>query len=294
MSPVTQIPSPPRPRALEHHLPKLNSQENPSLALLLPGETSQLVFFWSSSAPFSLPWCQMRSARLLPVVLGGLLVASGYRWPTGTGQGLPPESPGALEVASVPRPDVPGDAPWREEAGAVARPHVSSRLAVSPRQVPHTVLNLKEPFYVGGAPDFSKLARAAAISSGFSGAVQRVGPRRAAWGGRLGAGGVVRTGDLPVPGGTTGWERQEEGQGCAVGMRGRGLTLCFPLADLHQGGARAEGAQHPQRHGDLPLPSPPLHPEAQPLPKRGQLQPPAGELRVCLPEGLLRGSLRER
>uniref|UniRef100_A0A8B9VHY7 Agrin n=1 Tax=Anas zonorhyncha TaxID=75864 RepID=A0A8B9VHY7_9AVES len=44
--------------------------------------------------------------------------------------------------------------------------------------VPHTVLNLKEPFYVGGAPDFSKLARAAAISSGFSGAVQRVGPRR--------------------------------------------------------------------------------------------------------------------
>lgn len=227
--PVTQILSPPRPRALEHHLPKLNSQENPSLALLLPGETSQLEVFWSSSAPFSLPWCQMRSARLLPVVLGGLLVASGYRWPTGTGQGLPPESPGALEVASVPRLDVPGDAPWREEAGAVARPHVSSHLAVSPRQVPHTVLNLKEPFYVGGAPDFSKLARAAAISSGFSGAVQRVGPRRAAWGGCLGAGGAVRMGDLPVPGGTTGWERQEERQGRAVGMRGRGLTLCFPL-----------------------------------------------------------------
>uniref|UniRef100_A0A8B9E4M8 Agrin n=1 Tax=Anser cygnoides TaxID=8845 RepID=A0A8B9E4M8_ANSCY len=44
--------------------------------------------------------------------------------------------------------------------------------------VPHTFLNLKEPFYVGGAPDFSKLARAAAISSGFSGAVQRVGPCR--------------------------------------------------------------------------------------------------------------------
>ncbi|XP_010003562.1 PREDICTED: agrin [Chaetura pelagica] len=42
------------------------------------------------------------------------------------------------------------------------------------RKVPHTFLNLKEPFYVGGAPDFSKLARAAAISTGFDGAVQRI------------------------------------------------------------------------------------------------------------------------
>nr|XP_035163137.2 agrin isoform X10 [Callithrix jacchus] len=42
------------------------------------------------------------------------------------------------------------------------------------RKVPHTVLNLKEPLYVGGAPDFSKLARAAAVSSGFSGAIQLV------------------------------------------------------------------------------------------------------------------------
>ncbi|KAF5920300.1 hypothetical protein HPG69_007606 [Diceros bicornis minor] len=40
--------------------------------------------------------------------------------------------------------------------------------------VPHTVLNLKEPLYVGGAPDFSKLARAAAVSSGFDGAIQLV------------------------------------------------------------------------------------------------------------------------
>ncbi|XP_036726429.1 agrin isoform X4 [Balaenoptera musculus] len=40
--------------------------------------------------------------------------------------------------------------------------------------VPHTVLNLKEPLYVGGAPDFSKLARAAAVSSGFDGAIQMV------------------------------------------------------------------------------------------------------------------------
>ncbi|XP_054994916.1 agrin isoform X2 [Sorex araneus] len=40
--------------------------------------------------------------------------------------------------------------------------------------VPHTILNLKEPLYVGGAPDFSKLARAAAVSSGFNGAIQLV------------------------------------------------------------------------------------------------------------------------
>uniref|UniRef100_A0A8C6RB25 Agrin n=1 Tax=Nannospalax galili TaxID=1026970 RepID=A0A8C6RB25_NANGA len=40
--------------------------------------------------------------------------------------------------------------------------------------VPHTMLNLKEPLYVGGAPDFSKLARAAAVSSGFDGAIQLV------------------------------------------------------------------------------------------------------------------------
>ncbi|KAM5248760.1 agrin [Ctenodactylus gundi] len=40
--------------------------------------------------------------------------------------------------------------------------------------VPHTVLNLKEPLYIGGAPDFSKLARAAAVTSGFNGAIQQV------------------------------------------------------------------------------------------------------------------------
>ncbi|KAM7099387.1 agrin isoform 1-T1 [Molossus nigricans] len=40
--------------------------------------------------------------------------------------------------------------------------------------VPHTVLNLKEPLYLGGAPDFSKLARAAAVSSGLDGAIQLV------------------------------------------------------------------------------------------------------------------------
>nr|XP_020832364.1 agrin isoform X1 [Phascolarctos cinereus] len=42
------------------------------------------------------------------------------------------------------------------------------------RKMPHTVLNLKEPLYVGGAPDFSKLARAAAVSGGFDGAIQTV------------------------------------------------------------------------------------------------------------------------
>lgn len=40
--------------------------------------------------------------------------------------------------------------------------------------MPHTVLNLKEPLYLGGAPDFSKLARAAAVSSGLDGAIQLV------------------------------------------------------------------------------------------------------------------------
>ncbi|XP_020018063.2 agrin isoform X3 [Castor canadensis] len=45
------------------------------------------------------------------------------------------------------------------------------------RKVPHTMLNLKEPLYVGGAPDFSKLARAAAVSSGFNGAIQLVSLR---------------------------------------------------------------------------------------------------------------------
>nr|XP_020637908.1 agrin isoform X3 [Pogona vitticeps] len=42
------------------------------------------------------------------------------------------------------------------------------------RKLPHTSLNLKEPLYVGGAPDFSKLARAAAVSSSFDGAIQKI------------------------------------------------------------------------------------------------------------------------
>ncbi|KAL7978676.1 hypothetical protein Chor_010719 [Crotalus horridus] len=41
-------------------------------------------------------------------------------------------------------------------------------------QLPHTSLNLKEPLYVGGAPDFSKLARAAAVSASFDGAIQKL------------------------------------------------------------------------------------------------------------------------
>uniref|UniRef100_A0A674HUH7 Agrin n=1 Tax=Taeniopygia guttata TaxID=59729 RepID=A0A674HUH7_TAEGU len=47
--------------------------------------------------------------------------------------------------------------------------------------VPHMVLNLKEPLYLGGAPDFSRLARAAAVSSGFEGALQKVGEIPLAW-----------------------------------------------------------------------------------------------------------------
>lgn len=53
-------------------------------------------------------------------------------------------------------------------------PSVPSPLPSVRPQVPHTVLNLKEPLYVGGAPDFSKLARAAAVASGFDGAIQLV------------------------------------------------------------------------------------------------------------------------
>uniref|UniRef100_A0A8C5VMH6 Agrin n=1 Tax=Microcebus murinus TaxID=30608 RepID=A0A8C5VMH6_MICMU len=56
-------------------------------------------------------------------------------------------------------------------------PRVLGESPVSPRHVPHTILNLKEPLYVGGAPDFSKLARAAAVSSGFDGAIQLVSLR---------------------------------------------------------------------------------------------------------------------
>ncbi|XP_053308487.1 agrin isoform X3 [Spea bombifrons] len=42
------------------------------------------------------------------------------------------------------------------------------------RKAPHTALNLKESLFVGGAPDFNKLARAAAVSTGFKGAIQKI------------------------------------------------------------------------------------------------------------------------
>lgn len=38
----------------------------------------------------------------------------------------------------------------------------------------HTDLNLKESLYVGGAPDYRKLARPASIKAGFKGAIQKV------------------------------------------------------------------------------------------------------------------------
>ncbi|TRZ02482.1 hypothetical protein DNTS_030304 [Danionella cerebrum] len=38
----------------------------------------------------------------------------------------------------------------------------------------HTDLNLKESLYIGGAPDFRKVARAAAIKDGFKGAIQKI------------------------------------------------------------------------------------------------------------------------
>ncbi|XP_030622895.1 agrin [Chanos chanos] len=42
----------------------------------------------------------------------------------------------------------------------------------SPNQ--HTDLNLKESLFVGGAPDFRKLARAASLKDGFKGAIQKI------------------------------------------------------------------------------------------------------------------------
>ena len=213
-----------------------------------------------------------------------------------------------------------------------------SHLLPSPPQVPHTFLNLKEPFYVGGAPDFSKLARAAAISTSFDGAVQRVSPylgqasgletsrlhqhgwRRARTSPGAGCPGTwvhVHGAYAQLRSGRRGGEGpSQEGVGLGAGLpsplapegaelccspqRGEAVkadscaSSCLHLPDLRQGGASAEGAEHPQRHGDLPLPRPPLYPETQSLPERRHLQPPARELRVCLPEGLLRGSLRER
>ncbi|XP_069039939.1 agrin isoform X5 [Lepisosteus oculatus] len=42
------------------------------------------------------------------------------------------------------------------------------------RKNQHTALNLKESLFIGGAPDFSRLARAAALKDGFKGAVQKI------------------------------------------------------------------------------------------------------------------------
>uniref|UniRef100_A0A8C7JQ70 Agrin n=1 Tax=Oncorhynchus kisutch TaxID=8019 RepID=A0A8C7JQ70_ONCKI len=42
----------------------------------------------------------------------------------------------------------------------------------SPNQ--HTALNLKESLFVGGAPDFSRLARAASLKDGFKGTIQKI------------------------------------------------------------------------------------------------------------------------
>lgn len=45
---------------------------------------------------------------------------------------------------------------------------------LGPRQAVHSDLNLKESLFVGGAPDYSKLARAAGLTEGFKGTVQKV------------------------------------------------------------------------------------------------------------------------
>lgn len=38
----------------------------------------------------------------------------------------------------------------------------------------HIDLNLKESLFVGGAPDYSRLARVAALTEGFKGTIQKV------------------------------------------------------------------------------------------------------------------------
>ncbi|XP_031649944.1 agrin isoform X3 [Oncorhynchus kisutch] len=42
------------------------------------------------------------------------------------------------------------------------------------RKNQHTALNLKESLFVGGAPDFSRLARAASLKDGFKGTIQKI------------------------------------------------------------------------------------------------------------------------
>ncbi|XP_058858363.1 agrin isoform X6 [Acipenser ruthenus] len=42
------------------------------------------------------------------------------------------------------------------------------------RKDQHTALNLKQSLFVGGAPDFSTLARAASVNNGFTGAIQKI------------------------------------------------------------------------------------------------------------------------
>lgn len=42
------------------------------------------------------------------------------------------------------------------------------------RQNMHVDLNLKESLFVGGAPDYSRLARVAALTEGFKGTIQKV------------------------------------------------------------------------------------------------------------------------
>lgn len=52
--------------------------------------------------------------------------------------------------------------------------HKLKRVCVLSHQNQHVDLNLKESLFVGGAPDYSRLARAAALTEGFKGTVQQV------------------------------------------------------------------------------------------------------------------------
>lgn len=55
-----------------------------------------------------------------------------------------------------------------------AQAHHLKPVCVLSHQNLHVDLNLKESLFVGGAPDYSRLARVAALTDGFKGTIQKV------------------------------------------------------------------------------------------------------------------------
>lgn len=63
---------------------------------------------------------------------------------------------------------------WSFFHDCTALAHQLIRLCVLSHQNLHVDLNLKESLFVGGAPDYSRLARVAALTDGFKGTIQKV------------------------------------------------------------------------------------------------------------------------